>query len=147
MIVIASALNHQLKEKKRKDRVWTRKDDEKNQMLCDWCFWFSVNALTCGAWRTGGYLDKKWVMVEEWKARGKSGRKKRKKKREKGKSGFGKSPFCFCLTVSLPLPFFPCTHHTTTPQHTLTHVHHTPYNMMRWCTPSHANRTMCCVAF
>ena len=39
-------------------------------------------------------------------------------KREKGKSGFGKSPFCFCLTVSLPLLFFPCTHHTKTHAHT-----------------------------
>ena len=68
-------------------------------------------------------------------------------KREKGKSGFGKSPFCFCLTVSLPLPFFPCTHHTTTPKHMLTLIHHTPYNMTHWCTPSHANRAVCCAAF
>ena len=66
-------------------------------------------------------------------------------KREKGKSGFGKSPFGFCLTVCLPLPFFfPA---LTTPQHTLTLTHHTPHNMTHWCTPSHANRAMCCAAF
>ena len=71
----------------------------------------------------------------------------KKGKREKW---FGKSPFCFCLTVSLPLPFFfPCTHHTTTPQHMHTHspTHHTPYNKTHRCTPSHANRAVCCAAF
>ena len=50
---------------------------------------------------------------------------KEEEKREKGKSGFGKSPFCFCLTVSLPLPFFslhPPHHHTTTcSPHTIQH--------------------------
>ena len=65
---------------------------------------------------------------------------KRGEKKEKGKSGFGKSPFCFCLTVSLPLPFF-LLHSTTTPQHTL--ILTTPYNTTHWCTASHANRTMC----
>ena len=29
-------------------RVWTkRKDDEMNQMLCHWCFWFTMNVLMC----------------------------------------------------------------------------------------------------
>ena len=109
-------------------------------------------------------------------------------KREKGKSGFGKSPFCFCLTVCLPLPFFslyPPHHQTTTyahthpppttqhdllvhtitckqdrvlcclfpfslhsPRHnTRSHSPHTIYNMTHWCTPSHANRAVCCAAF
>ena len=68
--------------------------------------------------KRGECLGKKGVMVEEWKARRKEWKKKKWKKREKGKSGFGKSPFCFCLTVSLPLPFFSCAHHTTTHAHT-----------------------------
>ena len=34
--------------KEEKKRVWTkRKDNEKNQMLCHWCFWFAMNALMC----------------------------------------------------------------------------------------------------
>ena len=34
--------------KEDKKRVWTkRKDDEKNQMLCHWCFWFVKNAPMC----------------------------------------------------------------------------------------------------
>ena len=43
-------------------------------------------------------------------------------KKEKGKSGFGKSPFCFRLTVGFPLHS-----PTTTPQHTLSlnSPHHT----------------------
>ena len=111
-----STLNHRQKEKKRKERVWTkRKDDEKNQIVHHWCFWFFTNAHMCEAWKTGEHVDKKGVMVEEWKARRKEWKKKRKKKGKKGKCGFGKSPFCFCLTVSLPLPFFPPhpPHHTT----------------------------------
>ena len=36
--------------KEEKKRVWTkRKDDEMNQMLCHWCFWFTVNAPMCEA--------------------------------------------------------------------------------------------------
>ena len=34
--------------KEEKKRVWTRrKDDEKNQMLCHWHFWFTRNAPMC----------------------------------------------------------------------------------------------------
>ena len=34
--------------KEEKKRVWTRrKDDEKNQMSCHWCFWFTMKALMC----------------------------------------------------------------------------------------------------
>ena len=34
--------------KEEKKRVCTkRKDDEMNQMLCHWCFWFTMNALMC----------------------------------------------------------------------------------------------------
>ena len=99
--------------------------------------------------KTGECMDKKGVMVEEWKARRKEWMKKRREKREKGKSGFGKSPFCFCLTVSLPLPFFRLrpSHHDNTTHHTLTLTHHPPYNTTHWCTPSHANRIVCCAAF
>ena len=58
-------------------------------------------------------------------------------KREKGKSGFGKSPFCFCLTVSLPLHFFPiCTHHST---HHSTH-HGSSYNITRYTLANSAQR-------
>ena len=100
--------------KQEKKRVWTkRKEDEKNQMLCHWCFWFTTNALMYEAWKTGECMDKKRVIVEEWKARRKEWKKKRRKKGKWEKVGFGKSPFCFCLTVCLPLPFFPCTHHIT----------------------------------
>ena len=56
--------------------------------------------------------------------------------------------FCFCLTVSLPLPFF-FSAPTTQPRHniTLTHTHYLLYNMTHWCTPSHASRAVCCAAF
>ena len=65
-------------------------------------------------------MDRKGVMVEEWKARRKVWKKKRWKKREKGKSGFGKSPFCFCLTAfaSSLFSLHPPRHHTTTHAHT-----------------------------
>ena len=95
-----------------------------NRMLCHLCFWFTMNALMCEAWKTGECMDKKGVMVEEWKARRKEWKKKRWKKREKGKSGFGKSPFCFCLTVCFasslffPAPTTPPHHHATTHAHT-----------------------------
>ena len=92
-------------------------------------------------------MDKKGVMVEEWKARRKEWKKKRKGKRGKGKSGFGKSPFCFCLTVSLPLPlFFPCTHHTTTPQHTLTFITHIiQYDAFVHTITCKQGRVLCCL--
>ena len=67
-------------------------------------------------------------------------------KREREKVVLGKVLFVFvdCVFAS---SLFSCTHHTTTSQHTLSHTHHTPYNMTHWCTPSHANRAMCCAAF
>ena len=38
--------------KEEKKRVWTRrKDDEKNQMLCHWCFWFTLNPPMCETWK------------------------------------------------------------------------------------------------
>ena len=40
-------------------------------------------------------MDKKGVMVEEWKVGRKEWMKKRREKKGKGKSGFGKSPFVF----------------------------------------------------
>ena len=69
-------------------------------------------------------MDKKGVMVEEWKARRKGVEEKEVEKREKGKSGFGKSPFCFCLTVCFASsPLFPPA--PTTPRHnTRLHSHH-----------------------
>ena len=35
--------------KEQAKRVWTRKDDEMNQMLCHLCFWFTMNAPMCDA--------------------------------------------------------------------------------------------------
>ena len=120
-----------------------------NQMLSHWCFCFTTNGHMYEAWKTGEYVDKKGVMVEEWKARRKEWKKKRRKKREK--VVLGKVLFVF-VWLCLPLPFFPCTHHTTTPQHTLTQhmlTHHPSSTMQHgdWCTPSHANRAVCCAAF
>ena len=74
-------------------------------------------------------MNKKGVTMEEWKVRRKERKKKEEEKREKGKSGFGKSPFCFCLTVSLPLLFFfpaPTTPHQNTRSHSPT-THHTTW--------------------
>ena len=103
-----STLDHRQIEKKIKKRVWTkRKDDEKNQMLCHWHFWFTTNAPMREAWKTGECVDKKGVMVEEWKARRKEWKKKRWKKGKREKVVLGKVLFVFCLTASLPLPFFP----------------------------------------
>ena len=72
-----------------------------------------------------GVWMRRGVMVEGWKAMRKEWKKQRRKKGKKGKSGFGKSPFCFCLAVSLPLPFFPPhpSHHHT--KHVRTHPSHT----------------------
>ena len=89
-------------------------------------------------------MDKKRVMVEEWKARRKEWKKKRWKK-GKGKKWFWEKPFLFffdCVFASSP--FFPCTHHITMPQNMLILTHNPPHNMTHWCTPSHANRAVCC---
>ena len=72
-------------------------------------------------------MNKKGVIVEEWKVRRKEWKKKEEKKKEKGKSGFGKSPFCFCLTVfasslfPLALNHHATTHAHTHPPHTIQH--------------------------
>ena len=116
--------------KEEKKRVWTkRKDDEKNRMLSHWCFWLTINAHMCEEWKTG---ECGWEWSDGGRVEGKEKRveEKEEEKREKGKSGFGKKPFCFCLTVSLPLPLFILhPRHTTTPQHTLTLIHHSPLNI------------------
>ena len=88
-------------------------------------------------------MDKKGVIVEEWKARRKEWKKKRREKGKREKVVLAKVLFVFCLTVCLPLPFFPLHSLTTTPQHTLTLTHHPPHNMTHWCTPSHANMAVC----
>ena len=132
--------------KRRKKIVWTRrKDDEKNKMLCHWCFWFTTNAPMCEAWKTGVCTDKKGVMVEEWKARRKEWKKKRWKKGE-GKKWFWEMSFLFLFDcVFCVFPFFFTLH---SPRHnTRSHTHHTPYVKTHWCTPSHANRAVCCAAF
>ena len=129
-IVITSALSRQMKEKKRerefgqKKRRWKESDVESLVFL--------VRHECTHVWS----MKNRWVWIRRewmWKS-GRQGKKsgwKRGGKREKGKSGFGKSPFCFCLTVCLPLPFFPCTHHTTMPQHTLSlnSPHHTTWRI------------------
>ena len=115
-----------------------------NWMLRHWCFWFNTNALMCEAWKTGECMDKKGVMVEEWKARRKEWKKKRWKKGKREKVVLGKVLFVFVWLCLCLFPFFPLhpPHH-----HTLTLIHHPPHNMTHWCTPSHANRAVCCAAF
>ena len=49
----------------------------------------------CEAWKTGECLDKKGVMVEEWKARRKEWMKKRREKGKREKVVLAKSPFVF----------------------------------------------------
>ena len=90
-------------------------------------------------------MDKKGVMVEEWKARRKEWKKKRRRKRGKGKSGFGKSPFCFCLTVSLPLPFFSLhpPHHHNTRSHSPT----TQHDALVHTITCKQGRVLCCLFF
>ena len=94
--MIPSTLNHRQIEKKIKKRVWTkRKDDEKNQMLCHWHFWFTTNAPMREAWKTGECVDKKGVMVEEWKARRKEWKEKEVEKGKWEKVVLGKVLFVF----------------------------------------------------
>ena len=82
--------------KEEKKRFWTRrKDDEMNQMLCHWCFWFTANAPMREEWETGECMDEKGVMVEVWKARRKEWKKKRRKKGEREKVVLGKVLFVF----------------------------------------------------
>ena len=68
-------------------------------------------------------MDKKGVMMEEWKARRKEWKKKRWNKRKREKVVLGKVLFVFvdCVFASSLFPL--CTHHTTT--HALTHSPHT----------------------
>ena len=96
--------------------------------------WCMKNRWKCG-WEgsDGGRVEGKEERAEEkWRKKGKG-----------KKVVLGESPFCFCLTVCLPLPFFP---HPSR-QNTLTLTHNIPYNTTHWCTPSHANRAGCCAAF
>ena len=88
-------------------------------------------------------MDKKGVMVEEWKARRKEWKKKRWKKRKREKVVLGKVLLVFCLTVSLPLPFFPCTHHSITP-HALTHYTIQHDTLVHTITCKHG-RVLCCL--
>ena len=78
-------------------------------------------------------VDKKVVMVEEWKARRKEVEEKEVEKKGKGKKWFWEKSFLLLFDCAPSL--LPCTNHTIT-QH----------NMMHWCTPSHANRAVCCAA-
>ena len=119
------------RKRRERESLDKRKDDEKNRMLCHWCFG-SPRMHSCVKHEKQVSV---WIRREWWWKSGrqgeKSGRKRGGKKGKKGKSGFGKSLFCFCLTVSLPLPFFPQhpPHHHTTP-HTHTHPpHHTTWRI------------------
>ena len=70
-------------------------------------------------------MDKKGVMMEEWKARRKEWKKKRKGKKGKGeKVVLAKVLFCFCLTVCLRHPSPSPALTTPPPQHTLTFITH-----------------------
>ena len=82
--------------------------------------------------------------MEEWKARRKEWKKKRWKKGKREK-WFWEKCFLFlfdCVFASSLFFLHPPHHHATT--HALTHL---PHNMTHWCTPSHANRAVCCAAF
>ena len=86
-------------------------------------------------------MDKKGVVVEGWKARRKEWKKKRWKK---GKKWFWeKSFFCFCLTVCLPLPFFPLAP-TTTP-HTRSHSPTTRHTTLHIGAHHHMQTEPCAV--
>ena len=62
-------------------------------------------------------MDKKGVMVEEWKARRKEWKKKRRKKGKREKVVLGKVLFVFlfdCVFLHLPFsPLHPPHHHAT----------------------------------
>ena len=93
-------------------------------MLCHWCFWFTMNALVCEAWKTEECMDEKGVMVEEWKARRKEWKKKRRKKGKREKWFWEKSfLFLFLFDCVFASSLFPCINHTTTHAHT--HPPHT----------------------
>ena len=88
------------------------------------------------------WIRRVWLWKSERQGE-KNGWKRGGKKRGKGKVVLGKVLFVFCWLCVCLFPFFPCTHHITTPQHTLTLTHHPPHNMTHWCTPSHANMAVC----
>ena len=146
--MVPSTLNHRLKEKKRKREFGQEEKTMKRIRCCVIGVFGSQRMHSCVKHeKTGECMDKKGVMVEEWKARRKEWKKKRWKKGKREKSGFGKSPFWFLFDCVFASSLFPCTHHSITSQHMLTLIHHPPYNMTHWCTPSHANRIVCCAAF
>ena len=119
--------------KEEKKRVWTkRKDNEKNQMLSHWCFWFTMNALMCEAWKQ----ESVWIRWGWWWKSGrqgeKSGRKRGGKKGKREKVVLGKVLFVFvdCVFAS---SLFPCTHtitpHVTNPDDVTSEI--------RWSLNSH----------
>ena len=128
--MISSTLNHRQKEKKRK-REFGRKEKMMKRIRC------CVIGVFGSPWMHSCVKHKKqesvWIRREWWWKSGrqweKSG-KKRGGKKGKGKKWFWEKSFCFCLTVSLPLPFFslhPPPHHATTHAHTHPLTHHTTW--------------------
>ena len=144
---MSSALNHPQKEKKRK-REFGQKEKTMKRIRCCVIGVFGsprMHLFVKNEKRVSVRIRREW-----WWKSGRQGEKsgrKRGGKEGKGKKWFWEKSFLFLFDCACVFPFFPCTHHTTTPQHTLTLTHHPPYNTTHWCTPSHANRAVCCAAF
>ena len=110
-------------------------------MLSHWCFFCSPWMHSCVKHEVSVWIRREW-----WWKSGRQGEKSGSKRGGKGKREkvvLGKVLFGF-VWLCLPLPFSPA---PTTPQHTFTLTHNPLWHMTHWCTPSHANRAVCCAAF
>ena len=94
--------------------------------------------------KTDEFMDKKGVMVEEWKARRKGWKKKRWKKGEKGKSGFWEKSFLVLFDCVFASPLFslhPPHHH----HNTHAHVHITQHDALVHTITCKQGRVLCCL--
>ena len=139
---MASTFDHRQMEKKRK-REFGQKEKTMKRIRC------CVIGVFCSPCMHSCVKHEKqesvWIRREWWWKSGRQGEKSGRKRggiKGRGKKWFWEKSFLFLLTVSLPLPFFPSA--LTTPQHTHSLIHLTPYNVTHWCTPSLANRAVCC---
>ena len=127
--MISSTLNHRLKEKKRK-REFGQKEKTMKRIRC------CVIGVFGSPWMQSCVKNEKlvsvWIRKEWWWKSGRQGEKsgrKRGGKKGKGKKWFWEKSFLLLFDcVFCVFPFFPCTHHTTTP-HTLTLIHHTTWRI------------------